>query len=719
MDTERRLAEWLGARPADQRAKIYLRAGLAADPGGRRDAAHLLLRHPAATNLIAGCTLPETQALAAVVWLAEQAHGRFREEYWHHDDPARRAVPRADVLDLLAGSDPARRAAAEATIAALEEAALVLPPHGDRVVVSNMAHLHLVGGVGLGRTAGRLLTNLTAGEVHRVASALGLPKAPNRDAATGAIVATLARPDRVRALLAEAPESTAARLREIVSRGSRLLTHAFRPADVTGYSPDRRYAYAPGKGDAAADWLAAHGLLLPAGPPDTAEVPREVAAAVLGGLRAPFTPRPPEPPGDRPAPARVEDAAQAAASAAAAQIDRLLAVCAARPLSLRKAGGVAVRETKRVAKAIGVEERVARLWLDLCAQADLIGVLAERPERGRGPRAKAPDPPSAAMPTTAYDDWLRRTPAERLAPVIAAWATAGEIFTYWPDPDDTRVALVRPSDPTAVGLRLAVLESLAAAPGAPLPYLTKRAHWQRPLQVADAPRTAERVHATLQEAELLGVSADGALTGLGHVVLGLLRDGRVWRDATDPLRRALAGLLPPPQATAVFQADLTALVAGSPAPELAGLLDAAADRESEGQAVVWRFGPATVRRALDAGHTADALLARLTAAATAPLPQPLEYLIKDVARSHGRMRVVRSACCIRSDDEALLNELLQARPLHDLGLRRIAPTVLISSAPERQTLETLRAAGYTPTLESETGATVIEKTPRRRAPTRR
>jgi superfamily II RNA helicase len=81
--------------------------------------------------------------------------------------------------------------------------------------------------------------------------------------------------------------------------------------------------------------------------------------------------------------------------------------------------------------------------------------------------------------------------------------------------------------------------------------------------------------------------------------------------------------------------------------------------------------------------------------------------------------VVRSGCCIRSDDESLLAELAQSKALRKLGLRRIAPTVLISACPEKETLAGLRAAGYTPVLEAESGATLIEQPPTRRAPTRR
>ncbi|OKJ16850.1 hypothetical protein AMK19_01450 [Kitasatospora sp. CB01950] len=62
------------------------------------------------------------------------------------------------------------------------------------------------------------------------------------------------------------------------------------------------------------------------------------------------------------------------------------------------------------------------------------------------------------------------------------------------------------------------------------------------------------------------------------------------------------------------------------------LLDSAADRETAGTASVWRFSPGSVRRALDAGLTPDAITADLTGVAVEPFPQPLSYLIQDTAR---------------------------------------------------------------------------------------
>ncbi|MEU9120687.1 helicase-associated domain-containing protein [Streptomyces sp. NPDC048506] len=418
----------------------------------------------------------------------------------------------------------------------------------------------------------------------------------------------------------------------------------------------------------------------------------------------------------------LHDESRAAAATLAATVERLLASLAAQPAALRKSGGLTVREIKRLATAAGATEPHTRLLLDLALAAGLIALT-------RTPAG------ITALPTSAYDDWLDRPPGQRLAPVLAAWSALWAVPTHTPF-GETPTALVRGHDRHAPALRHALLAALAGAPlGAPLPPspraasshpgqdaqatgdplrgLLRAADWHRPLAVTAQPLAEERATHTLDEAAHLGLVAHGTLTPLGRALL------------SDPhaLDAALTDLLPPLLEQAHFQADLTAVVPGRPAAALDGLLAATADRESEGHAVTWRFTPASVRRALDIGHTADGLLDDLTrASATGELPQPLRYLVQDAARTHGRMRVVPAGCCIRSDDETLVKELAAHRALRDLALRTIAPTVLVSARPPAATLDALRAAGYAPALESDTGTTTVERRPAHRshaaAPTR-
>ena len=71
-------------------------------------------------------------------------------------------------------------------------------------------------------------------------------------------------------------------------------------------------------------------------------------------------------------------------------------------------------------------------------------------------------------------------------------------------------------------------------------------------------------------------------------------------------------------------------------------------------------------------------------------------------------------------EEALSEEVLRSRGLRDLGLARVAPTVLVSPADPDTALRALRVAGYFPIREDASGALVVERRERRVAddPTR-
>src|SRR5690606_12752857 len=125
----------------------------------------------------------------------------------------------------------------------------------------------------------------------------------------------------------------------------------------------------------------------------------------------------------------------------------------------------------------------------------------------------------------------------------------------------------------------------------------------------------------------------------------------------------------------------------------------------------------SLRRALDAGYSAEDLHGLFRRRCRCRVPQALTYLIDDVARSHGGLRVGSAHRYLRSQDEALLTQVLADRRLASLGIRRLAPTVLISGAGQGRLLAALRQAGYAPVPEDATGATVLVRPRTRRAPT--
>ncbi|MFI8826862.1 helicase-associated domain-containing protein [Streptomyces sp. NPDC053431] len=234
---------------------------------------------------------------------------------------------------------------------------------------------------------------------------------------------------------------------------------------------------------------------------------------------------------------------------------------------------------------------------------------------------------------------------------------------------------------------------------------------------------------TLDEAELLGITGRGALASPARALLNLplaeaapedALHGHDCEPAVAVSRAAtlLAPLLPEAVDHVLLQADLTAVAPGPLRRPLADALSVLADVESKGGATVYRFTPASVRRALDAGRTASDLHDFLAAHARTPVPQPLAYLIDDVARKHGHLRVGAASSYVRCDDETVLGEIIADRRSAALRLRRLAPTVLAAQADPASLLDGLRAMGYAPAAESAEGDVLITRSDAYRTPPR-
>ncbi len=180
----------------------------------------------------------------------------------------------------------------------------------------------------------------------------------------------------------------------------------------------------------------------------------------------------------------------------------------------------------------------------------------------------------------------------------------------------------------------------------------------------------------------------------------------------------LEPLLPQPLDHVLLQADLTAIAPGPLETELARELSLLADVESTGGATVYRFSAASIRRALDAGRSAAELQELLARRSKTPVPQPLSYLVDDVARRHGRIRVGATGCYVRCDDESVLAEALADRRLDSLRLSRLAPSVLVSPLGAERVVERLREVGYAPAAEVAGGGLLLRRPDSRRAPAR-
>ncbi|MFD3452445.1 helicase-associated domain-containing protein [Streptomyces sp. NPDC058691] len=542
---------------------------------------------------------------------------------------------------------------------------------------------------GLGPSVAEATSGMSPGRLQQILETAGLPPTHDPVSAVDALTALFADRPRMTALLEAAPAEATAVLGRLT------------------WGPPYGEVADVGAPPAPVRWLLERGLLLPAGARNVV-LPREVALHLRDG-RAHRTPEP-VPPAVEPRahdPQAVDATAAGQAFTAIRTVEELVKQWETGGPQILRAGGLSVRDLKRVATALDVAEPVAAFWLELAYAAGLVAPDGEVDE--------------AYAPTPEYDEWLLLPAELRWAALVTAWLTAtrtsGVVGTR--DAKGRALAALGPDLDRSLApeIRRQVLDFLAALPAgasATPDALLARLRWERPLRGGvsmDALR-ADLVRWTASEAELLGVTGRGALATHGRALLSAAGDRAAKAAAL------LRPLLPEPLDHVLLQADLTAVAPGPLQPHLAETLHVLADIESKGGATVYRFTPESVRRALDAGRTAAELHAFLAAHSRTPVPQPLSYLVDDVARRHGRLRVGAASAYLRCDDDALLSEVLADRRSAGLGLRRLAPTVLAAQADPGTLLERLRAMGLAPAAESAEGDVLITRADARRTPPR-
>ncbi|MFF7312821.1 helicase-associated domain-containing protein [Streptomyces sp. NPDC008137] len=640
-----------------------------------------------------------------------------------------------ELLGLTAGddADPAVVAALPHAVDVLREQALVWGGD-DRLRLVRTARELLAPApqhpspTGLGPTVQEATAGMSPGRIQEIVTTAGLASTHDSVSAVTALTGLFTDRARMAALLADAPADSLEVLERLV--------------------------WGPPYGQVTADpaarlrWLLDRGLLLPTAP-GTVVLPREVALHLRRGL-AHRTPEPVPPVVEATAahrPQVVDSTAAGQAYTALATVEELLKDWDEGGPAVLRAGGLSVRDLKRTAVALDVPEPVAAFWVELAYAAGLIASDGEADER------------YAATP--AYDEWLEAPPAERWSRLATAWlaATRTAGLVGGRDAKDRTLSALGPGldRSAAPEVRHRVLALLAGLPEGAAPdaeSVLARLRWERPLRGAqheDDPRT-RLARWALSEAELLGVTGRGALSGHGRALLGpaaavkhpeaepsgsagpgdkLPVHHHHHRPAPvaplSPAEQAVASAaaarlltpqLPEPLDHVLLQADLTAVAPGPLRRPLADMLGVLADVESKGGATVYRFTPGSVRRALDAGQAASDLHAFLAAHSRTPVPQPLAYLIDDVARRHGHLRVGAASAYVRCDDDAVLNEILADKRAAGLGLRRLAPTVLAAQADPAGLLEGLRAMGFAPAAESAEGDVLITRALAHRTPPR-
>ena len=435
------------------------------------------------------------------------------------------------------------------------------------------------------------------------------------------------------------------------------------------------------KKDTPIDWLLSNNLLIPIDT-STVALSREVAIHLRGNkIHRELFIKEPDLDGQNIKKADVERAALAAISNTLRWVEELMNFWSEETPNALQSGGLGVRDLKKASEHLGVDESCTAFVAEISYLAGLLAIEAD----GR------------ILPSAAFDLWQNKEPEDRWRELVSLWRLSSRVAGLVGRNDSRNItALSNELDRSNAALiRSLVLDLLLANPGfAPTVKAAQKAViWRYPHRRGIS-ITESLVEWSMREAEWLGITGGNAISAFG---------ARLINDEDD---LGINAALPKPVEHILVQADNTAIAPGPLIIEVARMLSTFADIESRGGATVYRFGESSIRRGLDHGHSGEEIRAFLHKVSKTPIPQPLDYLISDVAKKHGKLRVGYANTYIRCEDQSTISAILNDKKLEHLAFRQIAPQVLISDTESDETMDELRRAGYFPAVENSQGSVV-------------
>jgi len=431
----------------------------------------------------------------------------------------------------------------------------------------------------------------------------------------------------------------------------------------------------PGPG---VNWLLEMKFLVPLDQ-RTVILPREVAIALRGGkIHKERFIKQPSLSGAKRNEQQVNLAAIANVSTVLRWVEELLNFWADEPADALRAGGLGVRDLKIISTHLGVDESCTAFVAELAYLASLISIDAD----------------DRILPSNKFDIWLMQTPADRWQMLASQWLITSRVSGLVGRVEAKNVAALGPEldRVNAARVRALTLELLRENQGVAPEWNSFKEvlSWRAPVR-RNSSLQDELAEWTLREAEWLGITGQGALSKFGAQFLA----GDDLSSINEDLPKTVDHIL--------IQSDNTAIAPGPLEHEISQALAMMAEIESRGGATVYRFTESTIRRALDHGKTGDEIKTFLVKTSKTPMPQPLEYLIADVAKKHGKLRVGNTSSFIRCEDTALISQIMNDKKLEILALRRIAPEVVICDMDATDAMRLLRECGYLPAGESANG----------------
>lgn len=272
---------------------------------------------------------------------------------------------------------------------------------------------------------------------------------------------------------------------------------------------------------------------------------------------------------------------------------------------------------------------------------------------------------SKIQPSAKADSWLKATQADRYVELAKGWLN-----------------LASPSGVKELQsqrkVRQGNLKSLIAFS---FPYATLT--------------PSSRVHRLFDLSEVIGLSTQGNFASWFDLVLA-----ESWNKAT----KLLTSRLPSEQDRVIIQGDLS-IVAPGPLPALAEIkLRKFAVTESIGLAPCYRLTAGSVSTGLEEGLSETEIRSLLEKLSGGKLPQPVDYLIKEVGERFGRIKIAATqiGSKILVSDELLTKQLLMDSKLKPLAIRSEFDS-LYSRLDPSSLYFALRENGYLAVRVSEAG----------------
>src|SRR5690242_1924568 len=268
--------------------------------------------------------------------------------------------------------------------------------------------------------------------------------------------------------------------------------------------------------DSPVRWLVdAH--LLAAVADDAVELPEEVGLLLRrdAGPLGPLHPDPPELTGTPREPAAIDRAGAGQVLDVVRNAEALLETFSADAPSVLRSGGLGVRELRRIAKTVGVDESTAGILVEVVAAAGLLG------EESAGAHGEG-----QFLPTAMYDTWRATGIAARWRQLALAWLT----MTRQPallgqrDDRDRLINALAPeaTRPAAPAQRRAALQVLVGLPPGAAPSAADVfavLSWRAPRRAVRPGAGPNAFEAALAEAALLGITGSAGLTTYGRRLL--------------------------------------------------------------------------------------------------------------------------------------------------------------------------------------------------------